>query len=290
MTKSKFSENSIYSQVFTFEVLGYFDSIATEENYDWIEKYFNVLMKDDNINAEKYNMHHIRPCCTFKTNCKTKRAETKPLADVFNGNLIKLSIYNHFFAHFYLWKIFNDKDSKIAFQRMCGQGKYIDNLTEDELKDVARLKEECAKKNQTDEERKEHQKEYCENNKEKITKRRKERYEKNKEKILKWQKDYRENNKEKRAKQKKASYEKNKEKALKRRKERYEKNKEKIREQYNNNKEEILKKQKERDARICYDPIKGDYPTYCALKNRILKHRELYGNIVASDYIIQHQS
>ena len=55
----------------------------------------------------------------LKSNVKNQR-QTKPLADKFNGNLIKLSIYNHLFAHFYLWKIFNNKDSKISFQRMCG--------------------------------------------------------------------------------------------------------------------------------------------------------------------------
>ena len=35
---------------------------------------------------------------------------------------------------------------------MCGLKTYIDNLTEDELKEIATLKEECAKENQTQEE------------------------------------------------------------------------------------------------------------------------------------------
>ena len=47
----------------------------------------------------------------------------------------------------FLWKIFNNQDLKSAFQRMCGQRKYIDNLTEKELKEIATLKENCAKKN-----------------------------------------------------------------------------------------------------------------------------------------------
>ena len=38
MLKEKFTENLIYSQFFSFEVLEYFDSIATEENVNWIEK------------------------------------------------------------------------------------------------------------------------------------------------------------------------------------------------------------------------------------------------------------
>ena len=100
MPRKKFTENLIYLQFFSFEVLNYFDSICTDENYEWIVKYFDVLMKEENKTAEKFNLHHIRPCCTFKTNTRNKRIKTKPLADKFNGNLIKLSIYNHVFAHF----------------------------------------------------------------------------------------------------------------------------------------------------------------------------------------------
>lgn len=174
--------------------MNYFDSITTEENFEWIEKYFDVLMKDENVTAEKFNIHHIRPCCTFKTNSRTKRTETKPLADIFNGNLIKLSVYNHIFAHYYLWKIFNNRDLKNAFQRMCGQGKYVDNLTEDELKDMARLKEECAKKNIGKTASK---KKYSDNNKEKIKKSRKKYKINNKEKIEEYNKNYNKSDKKK---------------------------------------------------------------------------------------------
>lgn len=160
MAKYKFTEDLIYSQVFSFEVLDYFDSITTNENFEWIEKYFNVLIKDENKTAEKFNTHHIRPCCTFKDENHKNRKQTQKLGDEFNGNIIKLSIYNHIFAHFYLWKIFNTLDLKISFQRMCGEGKYVDNFTEDELDEIARLKEECAKKNQTEEEKKEYKKIY----------------------------------------------------------------------------------------------------------------------------------
>ena len=155
MIKYKFTENKLYSQFFSFEILDYYDSIATDENFEWIENYFNILMKDENINTEKFNIHHIRPCCTFKDKEHKNRRETEKLGNEFNGNLIKLSIYNHFFAHFYLWKIFNNRDLKNAFQRMCGQGKYINNLTKEELNNIARLKENCAKKNKTDKEKKE---------------------------------------------------------------------------------------------------------------------------------------
>ena len=103
--------------VFSEEVLSYFDNLRTEENSAWIDGYFDVLMKEENKTAEKFNMHHIRPCCTFKDETHKNRTQTKPLADKFNGNLIKLSIYNHFFAHYYLWKIFNNQDLKSAFSK-----------------------------------------------------------------------------------------------------------------------------------------------------------------------------
>ena len=76
------------------------------------------------------------------------------------GNIIKISVYNHLLAHYCLWKIYDDWDSRHAIQRMCGQKKYIGDLTEDELKEIAKLQEECAKENRTEEELKEYMKEY----------------------------------------------------------------------------------------------------------------------------------
>lgn len=306
MIKYKLTENEVYSQFFSFEVLDYFDSITTDENFEWIEKYFNVLMKSENEYAEKFDMHHIRPCCTFKTNTRTKRAETKPLADKFNGNLIKLSVYNHIFAHFYLWKIFNTRDSKVAFQRMCGQSHYVDNLIEKELDEIAKLKEECAKKNQTKEELKKIKKQYHENNKEKILKRKKERYQNNKEKILKKNRERYQQNKEKKLKQQKEHRENNKEDILKLEKEWRKNHKENVskssKKYYRNNKEKILKQQKERyqqnkeeinrkinlyNNQDCIDPIKGDVCSLCALRHRIERNKKLYGNRIARDYIIK---
>ena len=63
-------------------------------------------------------------------------------------------MYNHLLAHYCLWKIYDDWDSRHAIQRMCGQKKYIGDLTEDELKEIAKLQEECAKENQTKEKEK----------------------------------------------------------------------------------------------------------------------------------------
>lgn len=100
MTRYKFSQNAKYLQYFSFEILDYFDSIATEENYDWIEKYFDLIMKKENETAEKFEIHHIRPCCTFKDENHKNRRQTKKLGDEFNDNIIKLSVYNHLFAHF----------------------------------------------------------------------------------------------------------------------------------------------------------------------------------------------
>ena len=247
--------------VFSEEVLSYFESIRTEENGVWIDKYFEYLGDESNLIATKYNLHHIRPCCTFKDEVHKNRKETLPLGDKFKGNIIKLSIYNHLLAHYCLWKIYDNWDSKNSIQKMCGQKQYIDNLTENELKEIAKLKEECVKENQTKEEAKQHKKEYYKNHKEEkkaydkkrheehkeeISKQRKEHYENNKEEISKQHKKYRENNKEKISKQKKKWYEEHKEEI----KEYWENNKEEIsqrrKERYQNNREEILKRQREK--------------------------------------------
>ena len=140
--------------VFSKEVLEYFESIRTEENSIWIDKYFEYLSDEENLSAEKYNGHHIIPCFTFKDETHRTRKETEPLADKVEGNIIELLIYNHLLAHYCLWKIYDNRDSKNTMQRMCGEEKYIDTLTEQELKEIAILKEECAKKNLTEEERK----------------------------------------------------------------------------------------------------------------------------------------
>ena len=95
MLKEKFTENLIYSQVFSFEVLNYFDSITTDENYEWIKKYFNLLMKEENITAEKFEEHHVIPAFVFKDKNHKKRNETEKLANKIKENLKKLSYENH---------------------------------------------------------------------------------------------------------------------------------------------------------------------------------------------------
>ena len=282
------------------QIYNYFDSIKTYENEEWINKYFKVLSDPSNLISDKYNIHHIRPCFTFKDKIHKNRKDCKPLAD-FDENLIKISVYNHILAHFYLWKIFNNKDSKTAFQRMCGQGKYIDNLTEDELKEIAKLKENCAKKNQTKEERKECFKKWYENNKEDILKKNKERYENNKELISEQMKKYNKTHKEQRSEYSKEWYKNHKKERQKYREEHKEKNKKYHEEYYNthkekmkksssewikNHKEEQNKYHKEYSHQICYDPIKRDYPNYRTLYTRIYRNKELYKGIILKNCIL----
>lgn len=287
--------------IFSQEILYYFENIKTEENSIWIDKYFDILSDPSNFNAKKYNVHHIRPCFTFKDENHKTRKETKPLADEFNGNLIKLSVYNHLFIHYYLWKIFNNKDSKLAFQRMCGINKYTENITENELKEIAILKEECAKENLTEEEmielkrkyakthkekikqyyeshkqeKAEYDKKYRENNKDKISKRRKQYREKNKDNIKKSLHEWYENNKEEYSKKAKIYRKENKEKLAKHSKEYREQNKEKLK---------IIKKTYA--LQECYDPIKENYCTLNALSLRKSRHLDLYKNIIPQNCII----
>ena len=251
--------------IFSNSVLDYFESVKTKENSEWIDKYFKVLSDTSNINSEKYNIHHIRPCFTFKDENHKNRKDTEHLANKFNENKIKLSVINHFFAHYYLWKIFDNKDSKLAFQRMCGQKTYIDNLTEGELKEVARLNEDCTKENLTDDELKlrkqKRYKNWYDSNKETRKEYDKLKYKNNIEKIKKRMKEYRKNNKEKISQSDKL--------------------------RYYSNKEQILNQQKEYNNQRCIDPMKGDECTLCALKRRIDRNKDLYKDIIPSNCIIK---
>ena len=128
--------------VFSEEVLEYFKSIRNEENGIWIDKYFKYLSNEENLTAEKYNGHHIIPCFVFKDETHKNRKETEPLADKVEGNIIKISVYNHLLAHYCLWKIYNNRDSKTTIQRMCKEN--IDSLSENEIKEIAKIQEECS--------------------------------------------------------------------------------------------------------------------------------------------------
>ena len=159
MSMEKFTENLIYSQVFSFEVLNYYDSISTKENINWIIKYFNLLIKNENINSEKFDIHHIIPCSLFKDKNHKTRKETEKLANDINGNKIKLSYKNHIIAHYFLWKIFpNNEDTRRPIYFMLNKLDFK-HLTENEIIKFAEIQEECKKANMTKEERKEQLKE-----------------------------------------------------------------------------------------------------------------------------------
>jgi len=254
--------------IFSDEVLNYFKGIRTEENGIWIDKYFEVLSDKNNLSATKYNFHHIRPCFTFKDKEHRNRKETQILGDEFNGNVIKISVYNHILCHYYLWKIYDEWNSKRAIESMCTQNKYIDDLTEDELKEIARLKEECAKENQTEEEKKKYRKNY---------------YWKNRDEALERVNKWTENNQDKVKKNKDNWYQKNKERISKESKEHRAEKRIKDREYRHNNKDKI----KERNNRPCYDPIRKDVCTWGILKHRKNRNKEIYKNIMVSKCLIK---
>lgn len=273
--------------VFSNSVLDYFKSIKTEENSEWIDKYFKILFDVSNAYSKKYNIHHIRPCFTFKDKNHKSRKETEPLADKFDENKIKLSIYNHFFAHYYLWKIFNTRDSKEVFQRMCGQEKYIVNLTENELKEVARLKEDCTKENVTEEQLIKSKRKYAETHKEEAKTYR----EFHKQEKAEYDKNYRKNNKDKILKQTLEWMKTNKEK-VKIIRTRYEDNhKQEIsdrkRNYYQQNKEKILNRNRNYNNQLCHDPIKENNCTLTALQTRKKYNKDLYKDVIPSNCIIK---
>ena len=255
--------------VFSEEVLSYFESIRTEENSIWINKYFEYLSDEENLTATKYNLHHIRPCCTFKDEEHKNRHETQPLGDEFKGNLIKISVYNHLLSHYCLWKIYDDWDSKNAIQKMCGQKKYIGDLTEDELTEIAKLKEECAKENQTEEEKKNYRKEYYWNDREGAIQRVNEWTEKNQDRVKKNKDNW---------------YQKNKERICKKNKENRGELRIKERERRHKNKDKIS----ELNGRPCRDPIReNEICTWNALRKRKHRNKELYKNVILPNCLIK---
>ena len=268
--------------VFSKEVLSYFESIRTEENSAWIDKYFEYLSDESNLSAEKYNGHHIIPCFTFKDETHRTRKETEPLANKVEGNIIKLSIYNHILAHYCLWKIFDNYNSKHAIQYTIGKDREINDLSENQIKEIARIREECAEKNQTEEEMKEKQKEYrmSERGKESQRKRSAKYNNSHKELVSKRKKKYRETHKEERSQYWSEYYKNNKEQVDKTHKKYRDEHKEDY-QKYNHEYSEKYFKQ------VCYDPIKNDYPTLGALRGRIYNHKELYKNIIPTECIIE---
>ena len=131
--------------VFSKEILEYFESLRNEETNEWVDKYIEVLSDTSNFNAPKYSIHHIKPVFTFKTDELNTRKKAEKIANKFNGNLIKLSIYNHILAHFYLWKIYNNHETKTPLCYLFHNSETINELTEDELKIIAKFAEDIGK-------------------------------------------------------------------------------------------------------------------------------------------------
>ena len=253
--------------VFSEEVLSYFESIRTEENGAWIDKYFEYLSDESNLIATKYSGHHIIPCFTFKDETHKNRKETEPLADKIEGNIIKLSVYNHLLVHHCLWKIYNNRDSKTTIQRMCKED--VDDLSENEIKEIAKLKEECAKENQTEEEKKNYRKEYYWNDREGAIQRANEWVENNQDRVKKNKDNW---------------YQRNKEKISQKNKENREELRIKERERRHKNKERIA----ELDARPCRDPIReNEICTWNALKKRKHRNKELYKDVILPNCLIK---
>ena len=282
--------------VFSKEVLSYFENIRTEENSAWVDKYFDYLSDKENLTAEKYNGHHRIPCFTFKDETHRTRKETEPLADKVEGNIIKLSIYNHILAHYCLWKIFDNYNSKHAIQYTIGKDKEINDLSENQIKEIARIREECAEKNQTEEEMKEKQKEYrmSERGKESQRKRSAKYNNSHKELVSKRKKKYRETHKEERSQYWSEYYKNNKDEIYKNKKEYRKNNKEKCQdynhEYYLNNREKALDVNKEYLSQECYDPKEENFCTLGALRGRKYRNKEKYKDVIPIDCVVKNQS
>ena len=282
--------------VFSEEVLNYFESIRNEENSIWIDKYFEYLNDESNLSAEKYRKHHIIPCFSFKDENHKTRKETEPLANKLEGNMIELSIYNHIIAHYCLWKIFNNEDSRRAVYLMY-EKRNLDYLSENEIKEFAKIQEECAKENITDDERKEYKKKWYEEHKEEKAKERaehkeerseydKEYYRKNKEKKVKYDIKYRKTHKEEKRKKSKERYELKKDELRQKSREYYQENRERILKENAENAEEISEYNKKYKNQICIDPTNGTNCTLGALLMRKRRNEEKYKDIIPQNHII----
>ena len=283
--------------VFSQEIIDYFENLRNEENSEWIDKYFEVLSNENNLSATKYRKHHIIPCFVFKDENHKNRLETEPLADMINGNKIKLSVYNHILSHFYLWKIIQTEDSRRPVYLMCIK-KNLDCLSESEIKEFAKIQEECTKENMTEKERKELDKKWRKEHQEELSDYGRKWRKENKEREKEWRKQYNELNKERISKNKKR-YRREHEKERKEWEEEHKEERKAYKRNYNReHKDDLSKKKKEkyienRDEILannhleCEDPIKGDRCTLVALKTRKNRHKEDYKNVNPKDYIIK---
>ena len=260
--------------VFSKEILEYFESLRNEETNEWVDKYIEVLSDVSNFDATKYNIHHIKPVFTFKTDELNTRKKAEKIANKFNGNMIKLSIYNHILAHFYLWKIYNNYETKNPLNYLFNTSKTIDELTEDELKIVAKLTEDVAKTNLTEEEKKENLRKYTSTRKDKNRESTRKSYRKHREKRLAYNQEYQKTHKELISENGKKWREKNKEYRSEYDKNYYKTHKEERKQYKELHKEDISQYHKDRDSRLCLDPITNLPTTFGKLRCMYKKHEE----------------
>ena len=273
------------------------------------------MSDEGNLDTVKYREHHIIPCFVFKDETHKNRKETKPLADKVEGNVIKLSIYNHIIAHYCLWKIFNNEDSRRAVYLMY-EKRNLDYLSENEIKEFAKIQEECAKENMTEEEKrewfkkwkeehkdeiKEHSKKWYEEHKEEKAKERAEHkeerseydkayYKKNKEKKSKYDIEYRKTHKEEKRKKSKERYELKKDELRQKSRKYYRENRERILKENAENAEERREYSKKHRNQICIDPINGTKCTLGALLMRKKRNEEKYKDTIPQNCIVDKNS
>ena len=193
--------------------------------------------------------------------------------------MIKLSYYNHIIAHYCLWKIFDTWESRNVVQQRCGT-KDIETLSESQIKKIAKIQEECAKENMTEEEYREHAKKYREENRDEINKQKRQHYEENKDEINKKRQKRREENRDEINKKSREWHSIHKDEINERRRKHNEENKDEICEDRkiyrDENKEKILKKRKEHYEENKDEINERRRENYKENKNKILENNRIY--------------
>lgn len=228
------------------EVLSYFKSWETEENFEYIKRYKEVLLDSSNLVDDEFDIHHIIPAFIFADETHTTRNEMLSVADNIEGERIRLSHNNHILAHYFIWKIFpNEEKARRAVYMMLGKVKNFKNITENEIKLLNEIHSECKQTNLTEKEIKErdalYSRNYLKNNKEKVL-----------------------------AKKKKYYYE----------------NRDDIRKHYLENRDDILERKRIRDNQLCFDPKEENVCTYNTLYGRKYRNKEKYKDVILKDCVI----
>ena len=248
--------------VLSKEVLDILESWKTsDKNTKLVEEYKEILLDPSNLTATKFRQHHIIPIFMFKDENHKNREKAEPLANAIEGNKIKLSIANHIIVHNLIRLIFpNCLDAKLSVFVSCRKIN-IENMTKNEISNIANILQNCAKENQTKEEKRIKNKLWYANNFQKISDYGKEYRKTHSVEKAKYQKewdllhvdDIKIHNKE------------------------YQKE----------HKEELTEKRKINNHQICIDPIEKDFCYFGTLKQRMFRNKEKYKNMNPRNYIIK---